>query len=211
MELNFTQIDNKDWVAEFEVKANFNIHLERDTDGKLEIKQKTAGTKYVYVNETGWLDRTLAYDNDFGVEVAPKKVQIVSAVKPSLVVITAIGGDENITVSNGILEYHFEIPMEEDYKMVMKGYVGSLEGDFTDIISKLESFWEKNKVDGYVPSEVVVEKTNITVNQYRVISMYGPNGSGGFDMTTDAPLYPGGSSDVNMSPTVVYFEHGEEH
>lgn len=165
---------------------------------------------------TGYLDRRTVYDCDFTSLVYPKTIKIVSSINPTVAVVTAASGnDGDITVSNGILEYHFEIPMEEDYTMIMKGYTGYLEGDFTDIISKLESFWEKNKVandwggEG-VPEDVIAEKTNITVNQYKVISMYGPNEYGGFDMTTDAPLFPGGSSEVHISPTVVHFEHGEE-
>lgn len=45
MELTFEQIDGY-WISEFEVSADFNLHIERDTEGRLDIYQRTAGGRY---------------------------------------------------------------------------------------------------------------------------------------------------------------------
>lgn len=75
-------------MAEFEVASDFNLHIERDAEGRLDIYQKTAGTEYEYVNEIGWLNRRLVYDSDFTALVYPKTIKIVSAVNPKVAVVT---------------------------------------------------------------------------------------------------------------------------
>jgi hypothetical protein len=90
MDIQFTKQDDL-WVAEFEVTSNFNLHIERDTEGRLDIYQKTAGTKPAYIHGTGFLDNYLVYDNDFSGFVYPKTIVIKSAVKPSVAVLTTNG------------------------------------------------------------------------------------------------------------------------
>ena len=87
MEIQFTKIDNL-WVAEFEVTGNFNIHIERDTDGRLDIYQKTAGSKFELVYDTGYLNRRTVYDEDFPVIVAPKMIRVVCSENPSVAIVT---------------------------------------------------------------------------------------------------------------------------
>ena len=90
MELNFERIDNL-YVAEFEVTSDFNLHIERDTEGRLDIYQRTAGGQYEYINDIGWLNRRLVYDYDFTALVYPKYIKIVTSVLPLVATITTDG------------------------------------------------------------------------------------------------------------------------
>lgn len=90
MEIQFTNIDNL-WVAEFEVTKDFNLHLERDTEGRLDIYQRTAGGDYEYIYDIGYLNKRTVYDNDFQALVYPKWIKIKSAVKPLVATITTDG------------------------------------------------------------------------------------------------------------------------
>jgi hypothetical protein len=90
MEIQFTNIDNL-WVAEFEVTKDFNLHLERDTEGRLDIYQRTAGGEYEYIYDIGYLNKRTVYDNDFQALVYPKWIKIKSAVKPLIATITTDG------------------------------------------------------------------------------------------------------------------------
>lgn len=90
MEIQFTNIDNL-WVAEFEVTKDFNLHLERDTEGRLDIYQRTAGGDYEYIYDIGYLNKRTVYDNDFQALVYPKWIKIKSAVKPLIATITTDG------------------------------------------------------------------------------------------------------------------------
>lgn len=90
MEIQFTNINNL-WVAEFEVTSDFNLHLERDTEGRLDIYQRTAGGDYEYIYDIGYLNKRTVYDNDFQALVYPKWIKIKSAVKPLIATITTDG------------------------------------------------------------------------------------------------------------------------
>lgn len=90
MEIQFTNINNL-WVAEFEVTKDFNLHLERDTEGRLDIYQRTAGGDYEYIYDIGYLNKRTVYDNDFQALVYPKWIKIKSAVKPLVATITTDG------------------------------------------------------------------------------------------------------------------------
>ena len=90
MELTFEQIDGY-WVSEFEVSADFNLHIERDTEGRLDIYQRTAGGRYEYINDIGYLEKRLVYDYDFSALVYPKWIKIKSKVKPLICTITTDG------------------------------------------------------------------------------------------------------------------------
>ena len=90
MEIEFTNIDNI-WVAEFEVTSDFNLHIERNTEGRLDIYQRTAGGEYEHIHNTGYLNNKAVYDNDFQALVYPKWIKIKSAVKPIIATITTDG------------------------------------------------------------------------------------------------------------------------
>lgn len=167
MNISFENVDNL-WVAEFEVKGDFNIHLERDAEGRLNIYQRTAGEKYELM-----YGRTV-YDCDFTSLVYPKAIKIVSSVNPMLAVVTAASGnDEDITVSNGIIEYHFEIPMEgiePSGRFDDMWLENEVSGDYTDIYNKIYKVYSENADEYGSWLEGVTEKTNLTVNGYRVTS-----------------------------------------
>lgn len=90
MEIQFTKQDEL-WVAEFEVTNDFNLHIERDTAGRLDIYQRTAGGKYEYIYDLGYLNARVVYDDDFQALVYPKWIKIKSAVKPLIATITTDG------------------------------------------------------------------------------------------------------------------------
>ena len=90
MEIEFTNIDNI-WVAEFEVTSDFNLHIERNAEGRLDIYQRTAGGEYEHIHNTGYLNNKAVYDNDFQALVYPKWIKIKSAVKPLIATITTDG------------------------------------------------------------------------------------------------------------------------
>lgn len=226
MELTFTNNDNL-WVAEFEVRADFNIHLERDTDGRFDIWQKTAGGKYELINEIGYLGRRLVYDTDFTALVYPKTIKIISAINPTVCVVTAVGGDENITIvepevpepepeqpESDFLEMHFNIPMEKD--PIMSGgadgdaYNGYMEGDYSSEFNRLKEFFIKNQTNNTISEEVMLEKTNITVNGYKGVSMWlnGADVDNGIIIDTNAPLFPGGGNGCVVTLTSISFECG---
>jgi hypothetical protein len=90
MELNFTKIDNL-WVAEFSVSGEFNLHLERNEGGQLNISQRTAGSNYEHIEDAHQLDSRLIFDADFQGLIYPKWIKIKSAVKPLIATITTDG------------------------------------------------------------------------------------------------------------------------
>ena len=170
MELIFNQINNK-WVAEFEAAAHFNLHLERDSEGRLDIYSNGV------IADIPYQDGKLVVDMDFAVAI-PKQFKIVSASQPTSCLITAVGGDENITVieperpeeEGGIIEYHFEIPMEERQGFMGFGKLlfGKLDGDYTELRRKLYDCAKANgdKEEGYliITEDKINEFINITVN-----------------------------------------------
>lgn len=90
MELNFTKVDNL-WVAEFSVSGEFNLHLERNEGGQLNISQRTAGSNYEHIEDAHQLDSRLIFDADFQALIYPKWIKIKSAVKPLVATITTDG------------------------------------------------------------------------------------------------------------------------
>lgn len=88
MDLTFTQQGNS-FVAEFEATADFNLHIEREESGYVEVYQKTAGEKYAHVKGVPiQLRYQLTIDETFVGVVYPKMIKVVSATEPSLAVVT---------------------------------------------------------------------------------------------------------------------------
>lgn len=91
MEIQFTNIGNL-WVAEFEVTADFNLHLERENVGTLHFYQRTTPHgEYDYINNQGYNADDKVIDIDFQALVYPKWIKIKSAVKPLIATITTDG------------------------------------------------------------------------------------------------------------------------
>lgn len=88
MELTF---DKATGICEFEVTADFNLHLERESAGTLHIYQRTAGREYTFVDDQGYLSAKEVIDYDFQSLVYPKFIKIKSSVLPTVAIITTDG------------------------------------------------------------------------------------------------------------------------
>lgn len=80
MELNFVEtIEGKEWVAEFVVTNNFNLHIERAERGRLVVSQRgTDSGEYATTFAKGEYEGAAIFDYDFGALVYPKWIKIES-------------------------------------------------------------------------------------------------------------------------------------
>lgn len=88
MDLTFTKTGGM-YVAEFDVTADFNLHLEGIQVENITIMQKGAGNGYDVVRnipKTPGISNN--FDFDFSALVYPKRIKVVSKVEPSLAVVT---------------------------------------------------------------------------------------------------------------------------
>ena len=77
MEINFEKVGNQ-YVAEFEATADFNLHIEREENGVLELHQRGSEEgKYDFAWSAGINGRKVV-DYDFGALVYPKWIKVVS-------------------------------------------------------------------------------------------------------------------------------------
>jgi hypothetical protein len=92
MELAFTKIDGR-YIAEFQVSADFNLHIERDETGPIILYQRTTSQgEYDYVKNFGFKqDGNKVIDLDFQSLVYPKWIKVESAINPSVAVLTTNG------------------------------------------------------------------------------------------------------------------------
>ena len=76
MELTFEKVGNQ-YVAEFEAPSDFNLHIEREEIGVLEVHQRGSEEgKYDFAWSTGVSGRKVV-DYDFGALVYPKWIKVV--------------------------------------------------------------------------------------------------------------------------------------
>lgn len=88
MELSFVKEGGK-YSAEFEVTSDFNLHIERDTNGFLFVQQRTASSgQYDSIQRANFTPSDLIIDIDFVGAVYPKRIKIVSEAEPTLAVVT---------------------------------------------------------------------------------------------------------------------------
>lgn len=88
MDIQFEKKGNR-WIAEFQVTADFNLHLEREETGALIVKQRTtADGQYDNIKGgvLGYSD--LVVDIDFTAVVYPKYIQVQSMSEPKMCVVT---------------------------------------------------------------------------------------------------------------------------
>lgn len=80
MELNFIEtIEGKEWEVEFEVPSDFNLHLERVSNGSLVVYQRgSADGEYAAAFVKGVYEGERVIDYDFGALVYPKYIKVVS-------------------------------------------------------------------------------------------------------------------------------------
>lgn len=77
MELTFEKVGNQ-YVAEFQAPSDFNLHIEREEIGVLEVHQRGSEEgKYDFAWSTGVSGRKVV-DYDFGALVYPKWIKVVS-------------------------------------------------------------------------------------------------------------------------------------
>lgn len=83
MELKFIEtIEGKEWSAEFEVPSDFNLHLERVSNGSLVVYQRGgAEGEYAPAFTRGMYEGERIIDYDFGALVYPKFIKVVSGSK----------------------------------------------------------------------------------------------------------------------------------
>lgn len=88
MELNFIK-ENNNYVAEFEVTADFNLHIERDEPGILAMYQRTTTSgEYAEIEGTREYRYKEVYDCDFVGSIYPKYIKVVSGVEVTNAVLT---------------------------------------------------------------------------------------------------------------------------
>ena len=88
MDLSFEKIENA-WVAEFEVNSDFNLHLEREKTGFLEIEQRGCPEgEFERVYKGGGIFAGKVYDRDFGALVYPKWIKGTSGVEVTKGIVT---------------------------------------------------------------------------------------------------------------------------
>ena len=90
MELKFEKVKNL-YVAEFEATGDFNLHIERVSDGRFIVHQKSvAGGEYDIVDTVAHmdLDHKAVIDLDFTALVYPKWIKVVSEVEVTMGVVT---------------------------------------------------------------------------------------------------------------------------
>ena len=104
----------------------------------------------------------------------------------------------------GVIEYHFEIPMEDDITGGLSGYV---EGDYSAIVDKLVSLCAQ--YGGELPSDVVAEKINITINDDKVVYCTAWLEGREITLGTDAPTsMMSGAAEANLAETYISYERG---
>lgn len=88
MELSFTKEGGRHSV-EFQATADFNLHIERDTNGFLFVQQRTASSgQYDSIQGANFTHSDRVVDIDFVGAVYPKWIKIVSESEPTMAVVT---------------------------------------------------------------------------------------------------------------------------
>lgn len=104
MELTFIQ-SPKGWECEVEVAADFNLHIERNKNGKMLLFCKTPGSgKYDRVHDFEVGKGDMVTDYDFAALVYPKTIKIVSEVEPTYAAITTDGEVTEIKAQSKVVE-----------------------------------------------------------------------------------------------------------
>lgn len=96
MELIFSK-NEEGFVAEFSVTNAFNLHIEREEVGFIQIKQRTTTEgKYDYIKGLNITQNNEVIDYDFSGVIYPKFIKIVSKVEPTMAEVTCPDGEVTI-------------------------------------------------------------------------------------------------------------------
>lgn len=99
-ELNFTENEGK-YIAKVKVTADFNLHIEREGSGFLNVSVRTTEDgAYDSVKGASFNYADPVVDCDFTGVIYPKYIKIVSKVQPTKAVITSAGEVTEIKQSN---------------------------------------------------------------------------------------------------------------
>lgn len=162
-ELNFTENEGK-YIAEVKVTADFNLHIEREGSGFLNVSVRTTedgaydsvkGASFNYVDPV--------VDCDFTGVIYPKYIKIVSKVQPTKAVITSAGEVTEIKQSNlkeGDVLYYKKIYYTGGWQStIIKSDKSGLVDGITQLAVKTYSnamgssygreFWDSWSVDNY--------------------------------------------------------------
>lgn len=83
--------DGNKWVAEFEVSADFNLHIEKPQIGYLYMQQRSTSGKWDSVHKFQVADSDYIVDYDFAALVYPKQIRLVSEYAPTMCALTSDG------------------------------------------------------------------------------------------------------------------------
>lgn len=72
-EIHFIKSGDRSFVAEFQVMKDFNLHIEKNFEGRVSISQKTAGFQYAVTKGLIYSD---VIDMDFQGIVYPKQIRV---------------------------------------------------------------------------------------------------------------------------------------
>lgn len=101
MNLEFIKVGNE-WVAEFKVESDFNLHVEKGV-GNISISQSSVeGGAYDYVKQLSNAPLDKVVDIDFVGAIYPKWIKVTSATLPTLAVVTSAGEVSNEGVINAL-------------------------------------------------------------------------------------------------------------
>ena len=89
-DIQFTK-QGKTYVAEFEVNADFNLHIEKSQSGYLYMRQRSTSGKWDSVRNFQATDSDYIVDYDFTALVYPKQIRLVSEYAPTMCVLTSDG------------------------------------------------------------------------------------------------------------------------
>lgn len=89
-DIQFTK-QGKTYVAEFEVNADFNLHIEKSQSGYLFMQQRSTSGKWDSVRNFQATDSDYIVDYDFTALVYPKQIRLVSKYAPTMCVLTSDG------------------------------------------------------------------------------------------------------------------------
>lgn len=114
MALKFTNV-GENWVAEFSVTDDFNLHIERKESGYLIVNQRTtAEGKYDSIRDGSFNYGDPVVDIDFTGVIYPKYIQVISKVEPTYAEVTSngeveqMGGTKKVVIKVGGEAQEFE-------------------------------------------------------------------------------------------------------
>lgn len=162
-ELNFTENEGK-YIAEVKVTADFNLHIEREGSGFLNVSVRTTEDgAYDSVKGASFNYADPVVDCDFTGVIYPKYIKIVSKVQPTKAVITSAGEVTEIKQSNlkeGDVLYYKKIYYTGGWQStIIKSDKSGLVDGITQLAVKTYSnamgssygreFWDSWSVDNY--------------------------------------------------------------